>query len=289
MRPHRGELFETGNLEPPGFVVAEVEVEGVDFVRGQQVNQPEEVGLAGEVAGDVEHHAAVEQVGVVVDGYVVEPGRDVLPLQQREQGLRAVEDGVRRSPADGDVVVADIEPVVLVVAGLGVFGEVAEGDDGLPVVGDVVTYLFQFLHQQASFIGKTLLDAERDVLGDNRHPRARGHLFERGQHVVGLRRVVGLERFVLGIAGSPVGVRGSHPVGNGPLCFTGEGCDGEGYGYRLVVALHEEGRLGGKLGLGEDTPVEVVYGDGVAGGKRLPRVGRGHLVVSGVDHLDCHR
>ena len=93
-RTYRGELFETGNLETPGFVVAEVEVENVDFVRGQQVEQFEEVGLAGEVAGYIEHHAAVGQVGIVVDGHIVESGRNLLAFQQRKQRLSAVEDSV---------------------------------------------------------------------------------------------------------------------------------------------------------------------------------------------------
>ena len=62
-----GQLREPVHFNPPSFVIAEVQVQAVDLVVREDVDEAEKVVLAGEVAADVQHQAAVLEVGPVDD------------------------------------------------------------------------------------------------------------------------------------------------------------------------------------------------------------------------------
>ena len=64
---HLGEERVPAHLEAPALVVGEVELQHVDAVRGEQVDEPEQLGHRPEPTGDVEHHAAPREPGLAVE------------------------------------------------------------------------------------------------------------------------------------------------------------------------------------------------------------------------------
>src|SRR6266545_7648682 len=103
-RAHRGELGEAWDLDTPGLVVREMEVQDVELVPGNEVDRAQHQGLRLEVAGDVEHEPAVAEAGSVHDP----DRREVEPTapagrrrgQEAPQGLEAVEDAGGRDAHD---------------------------------------------------------------------------------------------------------------------------------------------------------------------------------------------
>ena len=98
------EFRETVHLHTPAFVVAEVQVQAVHFVMGQDVNEFQEVGLAREVPAHVQHDAAVGEVGPVFhdgvrDGIVAGVAPEVV------QGDGRVIQAVLVGRLDGDLAV----------------------------------------------------------------------------------------------------------------------------------------------------------------------------------------
>ena len=66
-RPHRGELGEARDLDPPAFVVRQMHVQDIELVAREEINRPQHHGLRMEIAGDVEHEAAVAEARRIHD------------------------------------------------------------------------------------------------------------------------------------------------------------------------------------------------------------------------------
>lgn len=110
------------DLDAPALVVGEVQVEDVQLVGGQQVQVAQDVVLGQEVPGDVEHHAAPAEAGLVLD----DDGRDLpgaargegcapegVGAEELTEGLRAPEDAGRGAAGDTDGVRLDGQAVAL--------------------------------------------------------------------------------------------------------------------------------------------------------------------------------
>ena len=91
---HRGELGIFGDLDAPALVVGQVPVQAVHLVEGEHVDDALHFVLVEEVAGYVEHVAAMAQQGFVVD---VETGHT--PISRRRGG--AGKEGGREQLAEG--------------------------------------------------------------------------------------------------------------------------------------------------------------------------------------------
>ena len=114
----RGEPGPPADLQPPGLVVGEVQVQHVHLVPRDQVDEPAYLRDGEEVPHDVEHHAAVGIPGAVGDvstregprtgaaNTCLHGGREQLPqrLYPREQAGRA-------GGAQRDAGAFDVEPV----------------------------------------------------------------------------------------------------------------------------------------------------------------------------------
>ena len=113
------------------------------------------------------------------------------------------------SATDGYVIVFYVETVVLVVFGLHVLGEMAQGYNGL------------------TFVGKTIFDTQRYIFGYYTCAFSRSYFFQGRQHVVGLYLICGFEGLIVVVYFFPVGIRWSYSPLNRPLFFAIERCDRE--------------------------------------------------------------
>ena len=49
-----GEFREFFDLDPPAFIISEMEMEDIDLVMGQEIDESEDIVLGGEVSGNVQ-------------------------------------------------------------------------------------------------------------------------------------------------------------------------------------------------------------------------------------------
>ena len=145
-RSHLGQLGQAGNLQAPGFVVGEVELQRVDLVVGQQVNQPFHLGRTGHiVACDVKVHAAVAEVRPVDDKAVLQ-AVSLAVVQRGDERLHTVDQSGTGGAVDADASVMHAQAVVLAVSAH-LFVE-QQLDDGVLAAGHIDAAFLQFIGEQ---------------------------------------------------------------------------------------------------------------------------------------------
>ena len=66
-RAHRGQLRQARDLNPPAFVIGKVDMKDVELVASEEIERAQDQWLRVEVAGDVEHEAAIAETRSVDD------------------------------------------------------------------------------------------------------------------------------------------------------------------------------------------------------------------------------
>ncbi len=116
-RSHLGKFGKAGNLESPCLVVGEMELVGVDLIIRQQVDKLFNAVVWDEVAGDVEHKAAVMEVGSI--GHCrIGQFTPLRVVDGRDERLHTVEQTGLARTGDSDGTVVDHKAVGLVVVGV---------------------------------------------------------------------------------------------------------------------------------------------------------------------------
>ena len=121
---YRSKFFQSGYFQPPAFVVREMEMKCVKFIRCSDVYQLFQILCRGEVPDDVEHLSAVQEVGIVADRDCLQSQCLSLSFQHCQQGLCSVEDAMRCLPFHDSLSVVDVQFVILVVWYFLVFGKI---------------------------------------------------------------------------------------------------------------------------------------------------------------------
>src|SRR5699024_12872687 len=119
--PLPGEFGVTADLDPPSLVIAQVEVEHIEFVQGEEVDEAQDLAFGLEVSGDVEHGTTPAKTWGVGDGEGgqhprgVAEGRLAVGIggQELAQGLGTVEHPRRVVADDERARVVDDQPVAL--------------------------------------------------------------------------------------------------------------------------------------------------------------------------------
>src|SRR5699024_5586650 len=119
--PLPGEFGVAADLDPPSLVIAQVEVEHIEFVQGQEIDEAQDLAFGLEVSGDVEHGTTPAKTWGVGDGEGgqhprgVAEGRLAVGIggQELAQGLGTVEHPRRVVADDERALVVDDQPVTL--------------------------------------------------------------------------------------------------------------------------------------------------------------------------------
>ena len=211
-RGHLRQFGETGNLQSPGLIVGEVELDGVDLVVGQEVDRALEVGrIDDEVAGNVEHHATVAKVGPVDDEAVLQ-AVSLAVVKGSDERLDAIHQRRLGDAMDGDFAVMHAQGVIFAVSAQ--FLVQQQFNNGFLATGDIHATFLQLIGEQrlgaavtaplepftvfdrhkAAHLGETVLDV---------------HLLGSGEDVVVVTRVAvakAVDGLIVGIHVVAVGI-----------------------------------------------------------------------------------
>src|SRR4029077_20117406 len=101
-RAHGSELREARNLDPPAFVVCEMDVVDIELVARNEVERAQHGGFRVEIAGNVEHEPAVPETGSIyhADGRQDKACARSGCGQEATQRLETVEDAGGRGAND---------------------------------------------------------------------------------------------------------------------------------------------------------------------------------------------
>ena len=113
-RCHFGEFGHAGNLEAPRFIVVEVKLESIDFIRCEPVYQVEQLLIGCEVARHIEHHAAIGKIGIIAH-LGLGDGAIGASLNHCGKGFDAIEHSFAALTHDGYLFLAHFQLIILAV------------------------------------------------------------------------------------------------------------------------------------------------------------------------------
>ena len=155
MATDRSQLFQTGNLDTPTFIVGQMQMQHIDLVRRQNIDPAFHIGSRNKVARHIEHEAAIGQIGII-DNHLPVESMAISP-QQGQESLYTVEYAVRRSPHDSNLAIVYVQPILFGVACMA-SGCQVKLDVHRSTLGDSYSILLlQLLLQQTCLIDQLLI------------------------------------------------------------------------------------------------------------------------------------
>lgn len=184
---HLREFGQSGYLQSPTFIVAEVEMEHAELVVGQGVNDLQQVRIGCEVARNVDHLSSIGEVGPVLDihGMKFPIGIEGIAEQGKERA-RGVPDGMRALADYTDSIGPDAEFVVFLLRGgqVGIDGQANRHT--LCSIGQSVL-VGQVGGEKACLVARPCIRHEAESATKVAEAVSRHRLLHRGQHIGGER------------------------------------------------------------------------------------------------------
>ena len=272
---HLREFGQSGYLQSPTFVVAEVEMEHAELVVGQGVNDLQQVRVGREVARDVDHLSSIGEVGPVLDihGMKFPIGIEGIAEQGKERA-RGVPDGMRALADYTDSIGPDAEFVVFLLRGgqAGIDGQTDRHT--LCSIGQSVL-VGQVGGEKACLVARLCIRHEAESATKVAEAVSRHRLLHRGQHIGGGK----------GGGSGQTGVVAVVLLHVARQFLVGKGLRMKLHGHGLAVLADDEHPFG-HVALATQVAAERRAEDqGVAAGKGLPGLRGRQAEVVGQDRM----